>query len=279
VGTTLVTGASGLIGSALAAALAAERDVVGLSRRRPREGVPWLPGDFTQFEDLRRLDRYEIDAAVHLGAVTGGCSERDGIAVNVAGTRTLLRYLLDRGCRRLVLASSIAAVGFADPAFRPLAVPIPDDHPCLARDAYGLSKHLMEDLAAYFARLQPEADILCLRLSSVAPDGQLPPARGAHPLGPWSLGGITLMACSDAVLLLRRALELPPRPGFRLRNAAPRRAWVRVPTAEVLEGWYGAGVDLSALRQPGQPYASAFDVRALEEDLGLVIERAPDLSA
>ena len=115
----LITGASGFIGRALAASMAQGHEVVCMSRRDPELGLPWVQGEFGSFEDLARLDDRSIDTVVHLASVTGGCSERDGILVNVEGTRCLMRYLIDRGCRKFVMASSIAAVGFQSPAIPP----------------------------------------------------------------------------------------------------------------------------------------------------------------
>ena len=94
------------------------------------------------------MDRSVLAAAgfLSLAAVTGGCLERDGILVNVEGTRCLMRYGMDRGVHKYALASSIAAVGFQRVQFRPLQLPIPDEHPCLDRDGYGVSKYLMEEV-------------------------------------------------------------------------------------------------------------------------------------
>lgn len=272
---TLITGASGLIGRALTAALAPSQPVLAMSRRDPGLDVATVRGDFTDFEDLRHLDGYEIGAVVHLGAVTGGSTERDALRVNVEGTRRLMRYLVDRGCRRFVLASSIAVVGLADAAFRPVGLPMADDHPCLARDAYGLSKSLMEQVAAYFARREPDLDVLCLRLASVTDDPRLPPLREMHPLRNWAMAGITVMALSDAVRLLALALEAPARPGFRIRNAAPARAWVAVPTADLLQGWYEDDVDLSWFRRPGHEFGAVFDVGRISAELGFAGHRPP----
>ena len=121
--TILITGASGFIGKALAKALDGQADLVLLSRNKPDAPGTWIKGAFELFEDLRQLDRFKIGTAVHLAAVTGGCSEEDGFAVNVQGTRRLLRYLADRGTRKIVLASSIAATGVLtgnEPRFVPL---------------------------------------------------------------------------------------------------------------------------------------------------------------
>jgi UDP-glucose 4-epimerase len=150
----LITGTSGFIGQALAAALAGQHEVIGFSRK-PTEiaGVAAIAGDFAEPAELHKLDAHpNIDVLVHLAAVTGGCSEEDGIRVNVAGTHHLLRYLIDRGTRKFVLASSIAAVGMQSLKFRPRQLPMPDEHPCLDRDGYGLSKYLMEEVTRYLAR-------------------------------------------------------------------------------------------------------------------------------
>ena len=274
-GATLVTGASGLIGSALVAALAGSRPVLAMSRREAPPGVPAVRADFTDPAGLAALGGCRIDSAVHLAAVTGGCSEEDGLRVNVAGTARLLRYLAAAGCRRFVLASSIAAVGLADADFRPKALPMPDDHPCLARDGYGLSKYLMEEVAAYFGRRRPDLEVLCLRLPSIARDDRLPAPRGRGPLRAWALAGITVMALSDTVRLLAAVLDAPARPGFRVRNAAPSRAWVAEPTAGILEEWYGGAVDLAPYRRPGHEWDSVFDSGRLAAEVGFAAAVLP----
>lgn len=274
-GSVLVTGASGFIGARLVRELAGSRDVVALSRRDPGVGAPWVQGDFACFEDLRRLDDHEIDAVVHLGAVTGGCSEREGIAVNVAGTRSLLRYLMDRGCRKYVMASSIAAVGLADAGFRPLQLPMADDHPCLAVDGYGVSKYLMEEVLRYFARQEPEADITALRLAAIFPDESPPSLVRPFPACPYAVAAITQMAVSDAVRTLRLALE-SRRAGLRVLNATHREAWTATPVAEVFRNWWGDSVDLSFYEEPGHMYRSPFSAQAIERELGFVAEHGPE---
>lgn len=267
--TILVTGASGFIGKALAVALAPRHQVICLSRRSP--GLPDLPyirGDFGAFEDLRQLDAYPIDIVIHLAAVTGGCFERDGILVNVEGTRCLMRYLMDRGCKKFVMASSIAAVGFQNIKFRPVQLPIPDEHPCLDRDGYGLSKYLMEEVTRYYQRQDETLDVINLRLSSVRPDENPGPPSGVRPLGQWALGSITVMVLADAVRAFTLAAEAPYKPGVRILNATAARAWASAPTAAVLRNWWGEAVDLAYFEQPGNEYAAAYDVSAIERELG-----------
>jgi len=267
--TILITGASGFIGKALSAALAPHHRVIAMSRRSPNlPGIPFVRGDFGAFEDLRQLDQHAIDVVIHLAAVTGGCLERDGILVNVEGTRCLMRYLMDRGCRKFVMASSIAAVGFQNVKFRPVQLPIPDEHPCLDRDGYGLSKYLMEEVTRYYQRQDETLDVINLRLSSVRPDENPGQLAGVRPLGQWALGGITVMMLADAVRAFTLAAEAPYKPGVRILNATAARAWTSAPTAAVLRNWWGNAVDLGYFEQPGNEYAAAYEVSAIARELG-----------
>jgi UDP-glucose 4-epimerase len=274
----LITGTSGFVGGALARRLAATgRHTVTCLSRKPTEadGANCLRGVFHSFEDLRMLDAMPIDVVVHLAAVTGGCREEDGIMVNVEGTRRLMRYAIDRGCRKFVMASSIAAVGFQHPSFRPLQVPIPDEHPCLDRLGYGLSKYLMEEVTRYYWRQHPDIDIINLRLSTVVPNDRRDSAGGLRPLGQWALGSITIMILDDAVQAFTLAAEAPLKPGVRILNAAGPEVWSTVPTADILTNWWGDEVDVSHFEQPGHEYDSAFDVRRIREELGFVAQCTP----
>ena len=267
-GEILVTGASGLIGRAMVADLSDTRDVVGLSRSRPDHDGAWIKGSFAHFEDLRQLDGREIETVVHLGAMTGFGPERDALLVNVEGTRCLMRYLADRGCRKFVMASSIAAVGMQSLAFRPITLPVLDEHPCLDRDGYGLSKYLMEEVTRYLHRQFPEIDVINLRLSSVRPDDDLPPLRTIGPQPAWCLGGLTMMALSDAVRAFRLAAESDIVPGVRVMNAAGPRAWTADPVGDILENWWGEDVDVSHFRQAGHAFDSVYAVGRIRDELG-----------
>src|ERR1700737_4314155 len=100
----LITGASGFIGKKLVNRLANKHNVICLSRHSFEEDATFIRGFFDRFEGLHSLDPYDIQAVIHLAAVTGGCSEEDGLTVNVLGTRRLYRYLLNRGCKKFVTA-------------------------------------------------------------------------------------------------------------------------------------------------------------------------------
>ena len=266
--TILVTGASGFIGAALSAALATDHEVIALSRSTVAiPGVTYVKGEFGSFEALRQLDKWNFDAVVHLAAELRG-PERDFVMVNGEGSRCLMRYLIDRGCRKFVMASSIAAIGCQSVQFRPDVLPIPDEHPCYDVDGYGFSKFIMEEMTKYHWRQNREIDVINIRLCSVT-RGDLPKLKpeGIRPILEWTLGHITWMFLSDAIRAFSLAALGPVKPGVRILNTAAERICATVPTAEFLENWWGNDVDLSYFRRPGNEFRGVYIVDRLREEL------------
>lgn len=271
----LITGASGFIGSALARTLSSSQhhEPFCLSRSPTDHlGAVSVSGDFAAPEELHILDRYgKIDVLVHLAAVTGGCTEEECLRVNVLGTHGLLRYLIDRGCRKFVLASSIAAVGMQSVDFRPLQLPMPDEHPCLDRDGYGFSKYMMEEVTRYLARQNDELDFINLRLASIAPEDRHLTPQKPGPTPVWGMGKISIMFLSDTVRCLTAAAEAPCKPGVRILNAVGAQACVAVPVPELLRSWYGREadqMDLSHYERPGRERDPVYDITRIREELG-----------
>lgn len=275
--TILITGASGFIGSALADALAENYSVLCMSRQKPPKPHTWIPGNFASNTDLQKLDSYSIDCVVHLAAVTGGCSEHDGVIVNCEGTRALMRYLIDANCKKFVMASSIALVGMQNKLFRPLTLPIPDEHPCLDRDGYGFSKFLMEEVTKYYQRQNPSIDVINLRLSSVFSDEKPPELCTSGHIPEWALGRMTMMSLTDAVAAFSRAAHAEYSPGVRIMNAAAPVAWAAEPTADILRSWWNDDCDLSAFSQPGHEFDSVYDVQRISDELDFVAEHTVSL--
>ena len=229
-------------------------------------------------QELRKLDQYgKIDILIHLAAVTGGCTEEDCLRVNVTGTHNLLRYLIDRGCTKFVLASSIAVVGMQSVNFRPLQLPMPDEHPCLDRDGYGFSKYLMEEITHYLARQNDDLDFINLRLASIAPDDRQLTPYLPGPVPSWSMGRISIMFLSDTVRCLVAAAESPHKPGVRILNAVGAQACVAVPVPELMRSWYGSdadALDYSHYERPGHERDPVYDIRRIREELGFVPQKA-----
>ncbi|MBP1965674.1 NAD-dependent epimerase/dehydratase family protein [Paenibacillus aceris] len=252
----LITGANGFIGKKLVTSLANQHNVICMSRScHPyKKAAAYVQGSFDSIVDLRALDIHEIDAVIHLAAVTGGCTEEEGLAVNVMGTRRLYRYLLDRGCKKFVTASSIAAVGGLDDDFIPLKLPIQANHPCLATDAYGLSKALVEELTRYFQRVNPDTDFINLRFGAVANEDWLPPLieKDKRMAVPFIVLGHVY--ASDVVEAIVRVVEAPIKSGVRNFNLVGPDISSTIPAREILSSILGAHYDLDYYKLPGNEY-------------------------
>lgn len=273
--TVLVTGSSGYIGSRLAQLLTPEFEVITFSRAAKNGQTATLRGSFASPRDLAALDRFQIDAAVHLGSVVGGCSEEDGLAVNVSGTRRLLRHLIDAGCRRFILASSIAAIGCLDADYLPSSWPIADDVPCAATDAYGLSKWLMEEVAHYFARQTPDLDCTLFRIGVVLEEDAQPVDLNMVDSYTVPIAELGSIAVDDVLTGFRLALTREHEPGVRRMNLVAPLARTPMSTAETLRRLYGdrvAQTDLSHYERPGHEFDGLFSIERLRRVLNFVPE-------
>ena len=110
----LVTGATGFVGSALAARLAAEgASVIALSRRAPDstpKGVTWITGDL---EDAARVNEvmHGVDAVFHVGGAVGHFGSREEyLRANVGGTRNVIDACRNNGIEALVFTSTPSVI-------------------------------------------------------------------------------------------------------------------------------------------------------------------------
>jgi dihydroflavonol-4-reductase len=119
---TLVTGATGFIGSHVTKLLAARGDEVTVIARRTSkteilDGLPVrvLRGDIRDRASVRRAMR-GVDQLFHIAGTTSLDAPRAQVfAVNLEGTRIVLEEALRSGVQRAVYTSSVAAVGPAPP--------------------------------------------------------------------------------------------------------------------------------------------------------------------
>jgi nucleoside-diphosphate-sugar epimerase len=139
----LVTGATGFVGSHLAAALARRGDDVVCIARRPEQaafvaslGARPAPGSLEDVESLKTALR-GAEVVYHVAGLTAAASEREFLAVNRDGTVRLVDAVRAAApsLARLVYVSSIAAVG---PTAR--GARLDEDSPCRPVTAYGRSK-------------------------------------------------------------------------------------------------------------------------------------------
>jgi nucleoside-diphosphate-sugar epimerase len=139
----LVTGATGFVGSHLAAHLAGRGDEVRCLVRRPAEagwlaalGVRVVPGALDDAASLQAAVA-GTDVVYHLAGLTAAGSEAEFLAVNAEGTARLLAAAAAArpAPARFVHVSSLAAVGPTEPGQL-----VTEASPCRPVTAYGRSK-------------------------------------------------------------------------------------------------------------------------------------------
>ena len=168
--TVAVTGGSGLLGRAVLQELrthgwrTSNFDAIedsGLADTFTRGNIldqeavdRWLPGH---------------DALIHLAAIPApGIASDDWLTmVNVVGTARVLRAAARQGIRRIVLASSVSALGLAwGRRFMPRYFPIDEEHPLWPEEAYGVSKVVNELYGMAHARLH-DCRVTMLRFPTI----------------------------------------------------------------------------------------------------------------
>lgn len=270
--TVLVTGASGFIGSRLIASLAKSGfNVVALSRKDVdfSDGKVVF-GDFASLEDLRQLDGLGIDVVIHLAGVTGDANEEDCMTVNVAGTSRFMRYMIDLGVKKYVIASSIAVVGCLTADFMPDSLPIADNHRCNSSNVYGLSKYFVEETGKYFQKLEPSIDVTLFRIGVVLAEQAIPADREKIE-SMWrpfcTLGCISI---HDVLQAFTLAAGLEVQPSLEIMNLVSDTAYSTIPTKDALKLALGDRVealDLSYYEIPGNEYAGIYQTAKVERAL------------
>lgn len=157
----LVTGAGGFIGMALCPALAARghRVVAGLRRAAPpAQGVePLILGDIGSATDWPAALR-GVETVIHLAQRAHAGPDPQALASEPVAVAALARAMAAAGARRLVLVSSVKAMGEATVPGRPFR---PDDEP-RPRDEYGRAK-LASERAAWAAGRETGVEIVVIR--------------------------------------------------------------------------------------------------------------------
>ncbi len=220
----LVTGASGFVGGKVVQTLKENGvEVVALSRNPVSQADYSVVGSFLEKDVLAQVDKYHVDSVIHLAAEVGGCSEEAGLTVNVQGTRRLLRHFVDAGVSNFVLASSIAAAIGLDRNLFPTSLPVDDDFPSIANDAYGLSKALMEQVAFYFQRQDPNLNITLFRIGVVLKEDAAPTSVDQVKKALFPFVSLTTIHIHDVCRAFLQAVNSTPVPGVhRVNLVAPQ---------------------------------------------------------
>jgi nucleoside-diphosphate-sugar epimerase len=154
----LVTGGAGRLGrSTLSTLETAGHEVVSIDRATaPEFAGRQLDIDLTHptaFADLVAAEA--PDAIVHLAAIAVPFSAPEGdiLSTNSRLAFTVLDAARQHGVARVLAASSPTVIGYGSPGgWRPDYLPLDERHPARPWNAYALSKQLVENLVAMFAR-------------------------------------------------------------------------------------------------------------------------------
>ena len=174
-GRVLVTGASGRVGRHVVDALLGDWEVTVLDLAPPVQDVAFIEGNVLDLDTVRAATA-DQDAVIHLAAIDVGVpAEPEAyFGTNVMGTWNAVQAAREAGVRKVVLASSISAVGVGEmrPDFPPEYLPVDEAHAMKPAHAYGASKLVVEDIARAFA-LEGDMSITCLRPVAVIVESNL----------------------------------------------------------------------------------------------------------
>jgi len=155
--TVVVTGAAGLLGShVVAALLAAGREVRAVDRRAPSApGAEVVVADLTSLGDTVQALQgasFVVHAAAHPRPT--GLTGAEVFRTNVLAVYNVVEASVLHRVGRLVNASSFSVLGFPfNPRpLRPAYLPIDEDHLLAPQEAYGLSKQLTEEIVSAATR-------------------------------------------------------------------------------------------------------------------------------
>ena len=291
----IVTGGSGLLGRFVVDELtdicaasvldikAPSQDVP--SQDVPRQEVPYIETDILDLGGVRAALAGQ-DAMIHLAGIDDGNAEadKDYFETNVQGAWNVLHAAEEAGLRKVVVASSTAALGIGRDRM-PDYLPVDEGHPLRTTGTYGLSKEAIETVARHFVR-RGRLDVVCLRPTLIVrpereaailaqldladpdsdpPDGAL--GTGVAPCGALSATR-TYVRSKDAARCFRMALDHDGA-GFDVFNVSAVDSIGREETLTRLEAVYGR---LPEVRDRAlyarDPYASVLDISRTRGELG-----------
>ncbi|MEU7023019.1 NAD(P)-dependent oxidoreductase [Streptomyces sp. NPDC046203] len=193
-GTVVITGAAGRIGSAIRLGLREEAERLVLADRVALTAQ-------SPVEEVRRFDLLDpdavtaalegADAVVHLGGVPDEAPLPELLEGNVLGTHHVLEGARRQGVGRVVLASSNRLTGFY-----PVSTTVTPEMPPRPDGLYGMSKVAVEALGRLYAD-KFGLSVVCLRIGSFEPV----PSEPRH-LATW-------LSPRDCLGFVRAALTAP----------------------------------------------------------------------
>ena len=264
-----VTGGSGRLGRFVTAELARHASVSVIDVEPPEKVYPFARADILDREQLHHILKGH-DAVVHLAGIDlDTVTEGEAyLRTNVIGSWNVLDAAYEAGVRRVVLCSSVTATGLSEarPDFRPLYLPVDENHPLAPVHPYGVSKLMMETAGRSFIR-RGGMEVINLRLMLVLlpQNYALAQKRAADASSRWLFYYIEP---TDAARAFRCALEADTLP-FDTYNVTAADTCHHLPTLDWLAGAFDA---LPEIRDPelyaGDLRTSVFDGTRAREALG-----------
>jgi len=267
----LVTGGSGMLGQAVVEDLQRHGYSVISADLKPSPATSSVRTVQADLTDLGQVygAATGVDAIVHLAAMPAPHKHPPEVVfkTNVISTYNVLQTAGTLGIKRVVIASSLSALGLAYNT-HPIELsyfPIDEAHPLLAQDEYGISKVLGESMADGFTRRYPELSITSFRFPFMAASKILPqkieywynnPDTGAKIL--WSYLDVV-----DAAAVIRLALQTAIS-GHEIFYVAAPDTFAKEETLSLIKKYY-PGVLLDEKKLHG--FASPIDSSAVTSRL------------
>lgn len=220
----LVTGMSGLIGGAVRKRLEGRYELSALNRSLV-PGVQTFQADIADLEAIRPAFVGQ-DVVIHLAACKG-CDWNDSLQANIIGTYNVYEASRESGVKRVIYASSGAAVSgwqeeepykaILEGRYADVPVPWPmltHETPVRSWSLYGSTKVWGEAVGRHFADTT-DLSILCLRIAVVNTEDR-PPSQAIAPV--W---------CSqrDVVQMIERCILAPPTLKYDIFNVTSNNRW------------------------------------------------------
>jgi nucleoside-diphosphate-sugar epimerase len=232
-------------------------------------GVRNVRASITDFAALKRAFQGQ-DAVVHLAAIPNPRTAPADVTfnTNVQGTWNVLQAAEEAGVRRVVVASSDAALGlhYNPPGYGPQYLPIDEAHPLRPIEFYSLSKEVTEAICRSYAN-RGKLEVLAIRPTHIVFPPEYPEleARGAD-VQNYHLW--TYVSPEDVAQGFRLALGLATAP-FQAFYVSAADGLNTRPTLDLLRERYGT---LPAIRNPDHfrrnPVAAVLDISRARDVLG-----------
>jgi nucleoside-diphosphate-sugar epimerase len=266
----LVTGAAGRLGREVVAHMTSRGWSVRAHDRVPIDpdlAGEVVSGDLTDPRDASALVD-GMDGVVHAAAIPSPMSapEHEIFTGNVQSAYHVLDAAGRGGVPRIVYISSLSALGLAWSRFdvSPQEVPVPETHPYVGEDVYGLSKYLPERIAETVAR-RWDSTVVSLRFPFLGTGDRLTahlgrvhtdPGRDRKALWGW-------LDTRDAARAVEAALTRPLTGHHVINVVAPDTSALE-PTAELMCRYHPA----TPLTEALAGFATPFSTRRSRELLG-----------